>query len=105
MTIGFADIATYQVSLTVDDGTDTATARINIDVVNQAPVAELVVVGGEAGAEGAIQGEGNEHRFIFDASGSHDVDGDDPLTYQWDFGPGVDTTIRSPLAPCRRSSS
>ena len=88
VTIGFADIATYQVSLTVGDGTDTATARINIDVVNQAPVASLAVT---SAAEGAIQGEGNEHRFIFDASGSRDVDGDDPLTYQWDFGPGVDT--------------
>ena len=91
VTIEFADIATYQVSLTVDDGTDTATARINIDVVNQAPVASLVVLGGEDAAEGAIQGEGNEHRFRFDASGSHDVDDPEPLTYQWDFGPGVDT--------------
>lgn len=89
VTFTFAYVGTYQVTLTVGDGTNTVTERMNITVDNQAPVAKLGVV--ENSSEGRIQGgDDPPHTFKFDAGESYDPDDVSGVTYDWDFGPGVD---------------
>ncbi len=105
VTFTFAEIGTYQVTLTVGDGTDTSTDRITIRVENQAPIAKLALDGA---SEGPIQGGDSPMTFKFKADGSYDPDSTNPVTYAWDFGPGNDpdnTVISGSTATVQYKSS
>ena len=76
----FNNPGTYNVVLTVSDGSDTDLFSLNIIVTepNRAPVAAFTATPTSGDAPLAVS---------FDASSSSDLDGD-ALTYSWDFGDG-----------------
>jgi PKD repeat protein len=90
VTMTFTYPGTYTVTLTVtDDSNQTAATSRTITVVNRSPVVELGVDRSEGGV-------GDEFAFTAVAS---DPDGDDPLTYAWDFGDGALPSFGTETSP------